>query len=125
MYIYALESFTHVENNRRCATLMPVDAANTATNYVPVWQTWTLLRQRPTPPASTNSSSTTDPMMLVARTQDLRERMQISRIQNRLTVHELAKRVQCDVETLASFERGDGLISDEVQKRIVGELRIG
>lgn len=60
----------------------------------------------------------------VTRTTDLRERMQIARIQNRLTVHELAQRIRCDVETLAAFERGEGLVADEVQRRIVAELRL-
>jgi transcriptional regulator with XRE-family HTH domain len=60
----------------------------------------------------------------VTRTTDLRERMQIARIQNRLTVHELAQRVRCDVETLAAFERGEGLVADDVQMRIVAALRL-
>lgn len=100
---------------------MQVDS--TTSNYVPVWQTWSLLRQRPTP--STSSAATTDePSTVVARTKDLRERMQIARIQNRLTVHELASRVRCDVETLAAFERGEGLVVGDVQRRIVAELRL-
>ena len=61
---------------------------------------------------------------VVARSQDLRERMQIARIRNRLTVHELAQRVHCDVETLSSFERGEGVVSSEVQQRLVRELRL-
>ena len=91
-------------------------------NYVPVWQTWSLLRQRPAP--STPSVTTDATTTMVTRTKDLRERMQIARIQNRLTVHELAQRVCCDVETLAAFERGEGLVADDVQRRIVTELRL-
>ena len=70
------------------------------TQYVPVWQTWSLIRGRgrAAPGVDAAESST-----VVARSQDLRERMQIARIQNRLTVHELAQRVHCDVETLSSF----------------------
>ena len=90
------------------------------TQYVPVWQTWSLIRTRSRTSTDTPSSSTT----VVARSQDLRERMQIARIQNRLTVHELAQRVRCDVETLAAFERGEGVVSDEVQTRLVSELRL-
>ena len=96
---------------------MQVDA--TTTNYVPVWQTWSLLRQRPTPSVTADATAT-----MVTRTTDLRERMQIARIQSRLTVHELAQRVRCDVDTLAAFERGEGLVADDVQRRIVAELRI-
>lgn len=95
---------------------------DTTTNYVPVWQTWSLLRRRPTP--STSSVVTDATTLLVTRTTDLRERMQIARIQNRLTVHELAQRVRCDVETLAAFERGEGLVADDVQRRIVADLRL-
>lgn len=96
--------------------------ATTTNDYVPVWQTWSLLRKRPTP--STSSAATDATTLLVTRTKDLRERMQIARIQNRLTVHELAQRVRCDVETLAAFERGEGLVADDVQRRIVSELRL-
>lgn len=92
------------------------------TQYVPVWQTWNLIstRSRTSTDISTTSSSTT----VVASSRVLRERMQIARIQNRLTVHELAQRVRCDVETLAAFERGEGVVSDEVQARLVSELRL-
>ena len=90
--------------------------------YAPVWQTWTLLRHRPTTSAT---AATTAGAAVVAPTQTtLRERMQIARIQNRLTVHELAQRTGCDVETLASFERGEGVVSDDVQRRICAELRL-
>lgn len=92
-----------------------------ATQYVPVWQTWSLIRTRSRTSTDAPSSSSTT---VVARSQDVRERMQIARIQNRLTVHELAQRVRCDVETLAAFERGEGVVSDEVQSRLVSELRL-
>ena len=44
--------------------------------------------------------------------------MQIYRIQARLTLHELAQRVGCNVEVLASFERGDGVLPEEVQREL-------
>lgn len=119
----ALESFTRVcLFAGRCVTLMQV--GGTTTNYVPVWQTWSLLRQRPTPSAPSSSVSSDATTMLVTRTKDLRECMQIARIKNRLTVHELAQMVRCDVETLAAFERGEGLVADDVERRIVAELRL-
>ena len=90
-------------------------------DYTPVWQTWNLLRQ-------THSMTPTDPdadkVANQQQTRDVRERMQITRIRNRLTVHELARRVGCDVETLAAFERGEGVVSGEVQARICAELRM-
>lgn len=90
------------------------------TQYVPVWQTWSLIRSR----GSANPAATTGDAPAVVGRNDLRERMQIARIQNRMTVHDLAQRVQCDVEMLARFERGDGLLPDEVQRRICAEFRI-
>jgi len=94
-----------------------------ATVYVPVWQTWSLLRQKSTTTPSVETSHATG-ATVVSRTQEIRERMQIARIQNRLTVHELATRIRCDVETLASFERGDDVISDEVHRRMCKELNL-
>lgn len=92
-------------------------------HYVPVWQTWNLIRscaKTNVAPNATDTSSNT----AVAPSRDLRERVQIARIQKRLTVHELAERVRCDVETFASFERGEGVVSNEVQQRLISELGI-
>lgn len=102
------------------------NAEHLAEAYAPVWQTWNLLCQRPSPtsqPLDDGASNTSHPV-LTTRSADLRERMQIARIQARLTIHELAQRVRCDVETLASFERGEGVVNDEVQRRLCKELRL-
>lgn len=94
------------------------DAA--AVEYAPVWQTWNLIRQCPTATSASATASATAP----EAAHDLRERMQIARIQNRLTPHDLARMVGCDVETLAAFERGEGVVSGDVQARIRAELRL-
>lgn len=95
------------------------------TVYVPVWQTWNLVQHRPVvAPSDDSTQVSTGSSVGKTHTQDIRERMQIARIQRRLTVHELATLVRCDVETLASFERGEGVVSDTVQERICSELRL-
>lgn len=88
--------------------------------YVRTWQTWTLHRQgqikqhdSPKPP-STNKDTH----------QAHRERIQVARIKERMTVNELASAVQCNVNTITAFERGDEILPDDVQKRILAVLRI-
>jgi ribosome-binding protein aMBF1 (putative translation factor) len=56
--------------------------------------------------------------------QDVRQRVQTARIKRRLTVHELAQRVFCDADQIAAFERGEGILSDEIQKRVFEELHL-
>ena len=99
---------------------VPADADAAAVEYAPVWQTWNLIRQCPTVASASATASAVAP----ETAQDLRERMQIARIQNRLTPHALARMVGCDVETLAAFERGEGVVSGDVQARIRAELRL-
>ena len=84
--------------------------------YVPVWQTWTLVR--PVSTSETITSAINRPLP------DVRQRVQTARIQRRLTVHELARRVQCDPEQIAAFERGEEIVTDDVQKRVFLELKL-
>lgn len=96
----------------------------TSTVYVPVWQTWNLINPRHMSSSSQTSLISQSDEACITRIQGLRERMQIARIQKRLTIHELAQKVECDVEMLASFERGDGIVTDEIQGRIRSALQI-
>ena len=48
----------------------------------------------------------------------LRERMQISRIERRMTIDELARALRCDAEVLAGFERGEEVITESLQTTI-------
>lgn len=85
--------------------------------YVPVWQTWTLIR-----PISTAEIPITP--MHSNRPHDVRQRVQTARIQRRLTIHELAQRVHCDPEQIAAFERGEEILSDDIQKSVFHELKL-
>ena len=51
-------------------------------------------------------------------TSSLRERMQIARIERRMTIDDLAHALKCDAETLAGFERGDEILPESLQKTI-------
>ena len=84
--------------------------------YVPTWQTWSFVRREAPGATEATPSKDTCPR--------LRERMQIARIEQRLTVLELAQRVHCDVETLAAFERGEEILDDTTQRRLRRELKL-
>ena len=99
---------------------MPDDVA-----YAPVWQTWSLVREEPrdrAPARDARGTCATGGSLRAG--QDLRERMQISRIQSRTTISELSQQVGCDVESLAAFERGEGVLGEDVQRRIRTHLRL-
>lgn len=56
--------------------------------------------------------------------QAMRERVQIARIDQRMTVSDLADQVGCDVDTIVAFEGGDEILSNDLQKKIRSVLRI-
>jgi ribosome-binding protein aMBF1 (putative translation factor) len=87
----------------------------TTDGYHEVWQTWTLVQR--TPVVEEASSATSGPLTSnpIVR---MRERMQIARVRRRLSISELAARVDCDVHTLSGFERGDEVVDDVTQRRI-------
>lgn len=95
--------------------------------YQPMWQTWTLVRR--TNPARRDEKNaarepTTD-AATTARTDGAeRERVQMARIERCMSIYELAQRVECDPETLSAFERGDEILSGEVQRAIRAVLRL-
>ena len=97
---------------------------STLTHYVPMWQTWHLLSEQPSsaakeedaasPPAATaESARNADSQM-----NDLRPRVQIARIRRRISIAELADMVECDVETISSFERGENVVGEEMEQRL-------
>ena len=84
--------------------------------YRPVWQTWSLSRPRAPTQEPLNAS--------MAERVELRQMVQRARIEQRRSVADLAARVQCDVETLAAFERGDEILGADVQKRLRAVLEL-
>ena len=89
--------------------------------YAPVWQTWNVVRPQATPtstiPDKGRSMRPSSEDVGVA-TSSLRERMQIARIERRMTIDDLANALKCDAETLAGFERGDEILPESLQKTI-------
>lgn len=49
---------------------------------------------------------------------DFRLQVQTARIERRWSIADLGSRVQCDVETLAAFERGDEVLDHAVVSRV-------
>jgi len=106
--------------------------------YVPIWQTWTLLRRTgppslPTPPrepewmSSDKAPRDAAPQAHDAQLrcqQNVREKVQIARIERRMSVAQLAQATRCDVETLAAFERGDEVLSAQVVDALRRELQL-
>ena len=84
--------------------------------YAPVWQTWALVKEV-APPAAPAAPAPT----AVAR-DCLRERVQIARIQMRLTPAMLAERVRCDAATVSAYERGEEVLTADVQARLLQVL---
>ena len=95
--------------------------------YAPVWQTWNVVRAVHTSQPVTNSTSSVDecPKARAPRNSEaassvpsLRERMQIARIERRMTIDDLAQTLKCDADTLAGFERGDEVLTEALQRTI-------
>ena len=87
--------------------------------YRPMWQTWELVR-----PIVTREDARPEGPRPVARPDDLRLTVQRARIERRWSVSTLASQCECDVETLAAFERGDEVIHPNIQARLKSVLKI-
>lgn len=89
--------------------------------YRAVYQTWNLVRSRAPPTldmgeaSQSNSSSQNDGKRGPVH---LRLRVQTARIERRWSIADLAAQVQCDPSTLAAFERGDEVLTFELQQRL-------
>lgn len=86
--------------------------------YRSAWQTWRVVtpgEHRPSQPAQATQGQTNG---------DFRSLMQTARVQKRLSIAELAARVRCDANVIADFERGEGVIDDQLRNAIKRELAI-
>lgn len=92
------------------------------TTYLPTWQTWQVVRP--------HARSQPEPRQgeIIPPAQDarqlMRERVQIARIEQRMTVNDLANRVSCEVDTIVAFESGYEILSSDLQKKIRSVLKI-
>ena len=96
------------------------------TTYIPTWQTWHMVRHksRPTQDACEDTVTMSGQATRQVTRQAMRERVQIARIDQRMTVSDLADQVGCDVDTIVAFEGGDEILSNDLQKKIRSVLRI-
>lgn len=89
------------------------------TQYETVWQTWSVV-------TDARASSTRAESDCAQGTQafhdDFRLRLQIARIERRWSIADLAQRVRCATEVLASYERGEDVVSADLRRRLVVEL---
>jgi ribosome-binding protein aMBF1 (putative translation factor) len=92
--------------------------------YVPMWQTWTVVRPSVNATHEQNNGVTVESKSFENSSSMFRERMQIARIKHRMTIDGLANVLKCDSETLASFERGDEVMPESLQHQIRKVLNI-
>ena len=81
--------------------------------YRPVYQTWKMIRPLPSHASSDAGTSTT-----MGTEEKTRHRIQRLRIERRLSISSLADMARCDVETLAAYERGDEVLTEDVLRRL-------
>lgn len=95
-------------------------------DYLPLYQTWSFTQpRRRTPSSSSVAPPAAAPSSRVAsHDKTFRELVQRARIERRLPLATLASHVECEVETLAAFERGDEVLPPstvEKLERVLGE----
>jgi len=91
----------------------------TSSRYREVFQTWSFVRVSAPPPLAVTCDAPPE-----RAAEEWRHAVQRARINRRWSVADLAARIQCDVETLAAFERGTHLLEESIQKRLRKELRL-
>ena len=91
------------------------------TTYSQVWQTWHLVsspitvQQTPQPGMRQPNTIGTD---------SVRQIVQTARVAKRISIATLASQIQCDVGLLAAFERGESILSVDINKRLHSVLGI-
>ena len=97
--------------------------------YARVWQTWTTDGRRPaaaseppTPGGGGGGTAATarDPARPMPA--QMRQQLQMRRIERRWSVQRLAEAVQCDAAVIAAFERGEDTLDADTLKRVKSSL---
>ena len=84
-----------------------------------MWQTWTLVSK--TPQVETVFEDTAEHSGLQ---DEMRYKVQVARIDMRMSVVQLAAAAKCDADTLAGYERGDEVLNSDILARIQRVLRL-
>ena len=87
--------------------------------YKKVWQTWSLCNAHERKQEELETNFVVDEAK-----SEMRHRVQKARIAKRMSLQDLSQVVKCDIESLASYERGDGVISNDVLERIMKSLNL-
>jgi ribosome-binding protein aMBF1 (putative translation factor) len=103
--------------------------------YTPVWQTWDLVTQTYVAPCTASITTTTcantsyetdhtDEDTTKRETFDIRQTVQRTRIEKRLSIPALSLMIRCVPETLAAFERGDDVLDRDTHRRLMQALEL-
>lgn len=90
--------------------------------YVRVYQTWSLLNR--TPKLDKLPSSISTEHSSAPAHPDLRHKAQMARVERGLSIQDLSTKVGCSPETLAAFERGDEVLSSDLQQALDNALSL-
>ena len=83
-------------------------------HYAPVWQTWVMMDSS----AADHKTPDVEGRSLRPVQHMLREQVQMARIQRRWSIGDLAREVGCPAQTLIDFERGDEILSRDLQVKL-------
>lgn len=89
--------------------------------YSSVWQCWDLVQSTHTSEKETTHLQNKN-MSRSSNSTSMRQEVQRARIAKRLPISSLASLIKCDVAILAAFERGDDILPDDVQQRLLKQL---
>jgi len=99
-----------------------------ALHYARVWQTWELVcpqAQHDDASLSTNNADVdSNPTSTSDSAASMRQKVQRARIEQRMSIAALAAEVMSTTETIAAFERGDGVLGTDVRARIFKVLKL-
>lgn len=84
----------------------------TTKEYGPVWQTWTMASQTSTPQNDTMSNQARPGKC------DERQLMQTARIKCRMSIADVAQHLGCDANTVAAYERGEGVLPHDIKNKV-------
>lgn len=98
--------------------------------YTRVYQTWHLLRTNAaaahaeSKPREAEGNGSECGSAAASSAFDLRHRVQMARVERSMSIQELSARIQCEPQTLAAFERGDEVLSEDLQRAVCKALQM-
>jgi|TARA_E500000178_G_scaffold347623_1_gene401234 ribosome-binding protein aMBF1 (putative translation factor) len=93
-------------------------------DYVRVYQTWNLLKRVKQPVSTNEADPSAKCVTSLPVQQELRHTIQMARVERCLSIQELSVKIKCSPETLSAFERGDEVLSEDMQNALKSVLNI-